>query len=161
MAARTGDRVFPGQRAGRPLSRMAFEMLSRRFRSSYHRARGFRGAFRDWAGSETHFPRELVDSGRQAADLVRRRGETNWKSTRPRLSAAVGSSETICKLPLARWLCGANKSPQLVDRIDLLRRFALWRWRLAHVAKIRVHRHAGCGVDAIGLACLAQNRIRD
>jgi integrase len=59
-AARNGDYVFPGQRPGRPLSGMAFEMLLRRIGSPYT-AHGFRSAFRDWAGNETHFPRELAE----------------------------------------------------------------------------------------------------
>ncbi len=57
---RIGDHVFPGQRPGRPLSGMAFEMLLRRIGSPYT-ARGFRSSFRDWAGNETHFPRELAE----------------------------------------------------------------------------------------------------
>ena len=59
-AGRTGDHVFPGRRPGRPLSGMAFEMLLRRIKSPYT-AHGFRSAFRDWAGNETHFPRELAE----------------------------------------------------------------------------------------------------
>jgi len=59
-AARDGEYVFPGQRPGRPLSGMAFEMLLRRIGSPYT-AHGFRSAFRDWAGNETHFPRELAE----------------------------------------------------------------------------------------------------
>jgi integrase len=57
---RTGDYVFPGQRRSRPLSGMAFEMLLRRIGSPYT-AHGFRSSFRDWAGNETHFPRELAE----------------------------------------------------------------------------------------------------
>ena len=59
-AGRSGDYVFPGQRPGRPLSGMAFEMLLRRVQSPYT-AHGFRSSFRDWAGNETHFPRELAE----------------------------------------------------------------------------------------------------
>jgi integrase len=57
---RSGDYVFPGQRAGRPLSGMAFEMLLRRMASPFT-AQGFRSSFRDWAGNETTFPRELAE----------------------------------------------------------------------------------------------------
>lgn len=46
--------------AGRPLSGMAFEMLLRRAGSPYT-AHGFRSTFRDWAGNETTFPRELAE----------------------------------------------------------------------------------------------------
>ena len=59
-AGRTGDYVFPGQRPARPLSGMAFEMLLRRIGSPYT-AHGFRSSFRDWAGNETTFPRELAE----------------------------------------------------------------------------------------------------
>jgi integrase len=59
-AGRTSDYVFPGRRPGRPLSGMAFEMLLRRVKSPYT-AHGFRSSFRDWAGNETHFPRELAE----------------------------------------------------------------------------------------------------
>jgi integrase len=58
--ARSGDYVFAGQRAGKPLSGMAFEMLLRRIEAPYT-AHGFRSSFRDWAGNETVFPRELAE----------------------------------------------------------------------------------------------------
>jgi hypothetical protein len=58
--ARCGEHVFPGQWRGKPLSGMAFEMLLRRIKSPYA-AHGFRSSFRDWAGNETHFPRELAE----------------------------------------------------------------------------------------------------
>ncbi len=59
-AARTGEHVFPGQRPNQPLSGMAFEMLLRRAKTPYT-AHGFRSSFRDWAGNETQFPRELSE----------------------------------------------------------------------------------------------------
>jgi integrase len=59
-AERTGEFVFPGQRPGRPLSGMAFEMLLRRINSPYT-AHDFRSSFRDWAGNETLFTRELAE----------------------------------------------------------------------------------------------------
>jgi integrase len=58
--AKSGEYVFPGQRPGRPLSNMAFEMLLRRAKSEFT-AHGFRSSFRDWAGNETNFPRELAE----------------------------------------------------------------------------------------------------
>jgi integrase len=60
--ARTGELVFPGQRAGRPLSVMAMEMLLRRMDQDAVTVHGFRSAFRDWAGNETHFPREVAEA---------------------------------------------------------------------------------------------------
>jgi integrase len=59
-ATRAGDYVFPGQRPGRSLSGVAFEMLLRRLGSPYT-THGFRSSFRDWAGNETRFPREVAE----------------------------------------------------------------------------------------------------
>ena len=59
--AKVSDYVFPGQRAGRPLSVMALEMVLRRMGIENATVHGFRSAFRDWAGNETHFPRELAE----------------------------------------------------------------------------------------------------
>lgn len=53
--------VFPGQRAGRPLSDMAMEMLLRRIGVEGASVHGFRSTFRDWAGESTNFPREIIE----------------------------------------------------------------------------------------------------
>ena len=58
--AKAGEYVFPGQRPGRPLSNMALEMFLRRAQSEFT-THGFRSSFRDWAGNETYFPRELAE----------------------------------------------------------------------------------------------------
>jgi integrase len=58
--ARVSDFVFPSQQANRPLSVMALEMVLRRMGVDVT-VHGFRSAFRDWAGNETHFPRELAE----------------------------------------------------------------------------------------------------
>ena len=59
--AQVSDYVFPGQRSGKPLSVMALEMVLRRMGVNGATVHGFRSAFRDWAGNETHFPRELAE----------------------------------------------------------------------------------------------------
>lgn len=59
-AGRTNEYIFPGQHPDRPLSNMAFEMLLRRIGSPFT-AHGFRSSFRDWAGNETNFPREIAE----------------------------------------------------------------------------------------------------
>ena len=53
-------REKPGQRPGKPLSVMAAGngVTSHGHRATVH---GFRSAFQDWAGNETHFPRELAE----------------------------------------------------------------------------------------------------
>ena len=58
---RVSDFVFPGQKPDRPLSGMAFEMLMRRMDAGAFTVHGFRSAFRDWAGDETSFPREVAE----------------------------------------------------------------------------------------------------
>jgi len=59
--AKAGEFVFPGQRAGRPLSNMAFEMVLRRMNVKVT-THGFRSSFRDWCGDATRFPRELAEA---------------------------------------------------------------------------------------------------
>jgi integrase len=59
--AKVSNYVFPGQRTGKPLSVMALEMVLRRMGIEDATTHGFRSAFRDWAGNETHFPRELAE----------------------------------------------------------------------------------------------------
>ena len=60
--AKTGKFVFPGHRDGKPLSNMAMEMVMRRMKIEGVTVHGFRSAFRDWAGNETHFPREIAEA---------------------------------------------------------------------------------------------------
>jgi integrase len=55
---RSGDLVFPGQRRGRPVSGMSLGRLC----SGAGTVHGFRSAFRDWAGNETNFPREICEA---------------------------------------------------------------------------------------------------
>jgi hypothetical protein len=56
-----GAYVFPGLRAGKPLSNMAFLMLLRRMGRGDLTAHGFRSTFRDWAAELTAFPSEVVE----------------------------------------------------------------------------------------------------
>lgn len=53
--------VFPGRKALRPLSDMAFLMLLRRMGHDGLTAHGFRSSFRDWAAERTNFPREVAE----------------------------------------------------------------------------------------------------
>lgn len=53
--------IFPGER--RPtLSNMAMAMLMKRMGKGEFTVHGFRSAFRDWAGEETSFPREIAEA---------------------------------------------------------------------------------------------------
>ena len=62
--SKTSDFVFPGQRKNtenRPLWEAAMHMTLRRMKADAT-VHGFRSSFRDWAGNETHFPREVVET---------------------------------------------------------------------------------------------------
>ncbi len=60
--AKTGEFVFAGQKAGKPLSGMAMEMVLRRMKVAGVTVHGFRSAFRDWCGEATSFERELAEA---------------------------------------------------------------------------------------------------
>jgi integrase len=60
--AKTGDFVFAGERRGKPISGMAMSMLLRRMKIEGATVHGFRSGFRDWAGNETGFPREVCEA---------------------------------------------------------------------------------------------------
>lgn len=53
--------VFPGERAGKPLSDMSLPAVLRRMGRS-ETVHGFRSTFRDWAGEMSSFPREVVEA---------------------------------------------------------------------------------------------------
>ncbi|MDB5620313.1 site-specific integrase [Tardiphaga sp.] len=54
--------AFPGQKADRPLSNMAMEMMLRRMKVTDATVHGFRSSFRDWAGNVSSFPREVAEA---------------------------------------------------------------------------------------------------
>ena len=75
-----GRFVFPGPRPGRPMSNMAMMMLLRRMGRGELTVHGFRSAFRDWAGNETPFAREVAEAALahvigDAAERAYRRGD--------------------------------------------------------------------------------------
>jgi integrase len=88
--ARLSDFVFAGQRAGRPLSSSAMEMLLRRMKANLYTVHGFRSAFRDWAGDQTNFPRELAE-----AALAHQVGDATERAYR-RLDALQRRRELMC-----------------------------------------------------------------
>jgi integrase len=61
FAIRSGAYVFPGAKAGRALSNMAFLMLLRRMSRGDLTTHGFRSSFRDWAAEVTAFPAEVAE----------------------------------------------------------------------------------------------------
>ena len=53
--------LFPGGKAGKPLSNMAMTEVLRRIRRGDITVHGFRSTFRDWAAERTNFPNEVVE----------------------------------------------------------------------------------------------------
>lgn len=60
--ARSGDFVFPGQSYKATLSSTALLKVLKRMKIEGATVHGFRSAFRDWAGNETNFPREIAET---------------------------------------------------------------------------------------------------
>lgn len=56
-----GDWIFPGAKAGKPLSNMAFLQLLKRMKRDDLTAHGFRSSFRDWAAERTAYSREVAE----------------------------------------------------------------------------------------------------
>ena len=73
--AKTGDCIFTGVKSGRPLSANAMAMVLRRMKIEGATPHGFRSAFRDWAGNETRFPREVAEAA------LARAGVQAWRCT--------------------------------------------------------------------------------
>lgn len=85
--------VFPGQKAGKPLSSMAMEMQLRRMKRDDITVHGFRSSFRDWASEQTSFPHETCEHAlahriSDKAEAAYRRGDQFEK--RRELMAAWG-----------------------------------------------------------------------
>ena len=53
--------LFPGGKAGKPLSNMAMTEVLRRMGRGDITVHGFRSTFRDWAAERTNFPNEVVE----------------------------------------------------------------------------------------------------
>jgi integrase len=58
---REGEYVFPGQRAGQPISNMAMLKVLKRMGRADLTVHGFRSSFRDWAAERTNYPREVCE----------------------------------------------------------------------------------------------------
>lgn len=112
--AKTSDFVFAGQKAGKPLSGMAMEMVLRRMKSEAVTVHGFRSAFRDWCGESTTFPRELAEAALahvagDATERAYRRGDALEKR-RGLMEAWANFCEPdtgskVIKMTLARESC--------------------------------------------------------
>ncbi|MCP3469824.1 integrase arm-type DNA-binding domain-containing protein [Bradyrhizobium sp. CCGUVB1N3] len=59
---RQSEFAFPGAKPRRPLSDMSLTMALRRAKHEEFTVHGFRSSFRDWAGDETDFAREVAEA---------------------------------------------------------------------------------------------------
>jgi len=69
--------VFPGMRRASQLSNMAMLQLLRGMRGNTSTVHGFRSSFRDWAGDETNFQREVVEAA--LAHTIRDQSEAAYR----------------------------------------------------------------------------------
>lgn len=100
ISGAAGAFVFPGAKAGKPLSNMALLMLLRRMERDDLTAHGFRSTFRDWAAESTNHPRDVAEQALahslpDKVEAAYRRGDLIEK--RRRLMADWG---TFCGQPV-------------------------------------------------------------
>jgi integrase len=74
--ARMSEFVFPGLKHGRPLNNSAFEDVLRRAQVDIT-THGFRSSFRDWAGDQTLFARDVVEAA--LAHVVENKTEAAYR----------------------------------------------------------------------------------
>jgi integrase len=98
-AIRSSDFVFPGARAGRPMSNMSLLMLLRRMGRGELTTHGFRSTFRTWAAERTAFPREIAEMalGHIVGDAVERAYQRSDLFEKRRQLAAAW--ERFCEAP--------------------------------------------------------------
>ena len=123
--------VFPGVKAGKPLSSMAMLMLLRRMGRGDLTAHGFRSTFRDWCAEATNHPREVaeaalahtlgdkIEAAYRRGDLMEKRsaadgrlGDLLWPCR-----AGRGSGPVACGAGVTSWTRGCSRSVT----------FSIWR----------------------------------
>jgi integrase len=75
--SRSSEFVFPGEKAGRPLSGMALEMVLRRMKIENATVHGFRSSFRDWSAECTNFPNEVCEAA--LAHVIENKAEAAYR----------------------------------------------------------------------------------
>jgi integrase len=105
---KVGEFVFPGRAARKPLSHVAMAKVLVRMGVKGATVHGFRSAFRDWAGNETRFAREVAEAalahviGDKAEQAYRR---SDGLEKRRALMGAPGSDTFWRSLPVTRACC--------------------------------------------------------
>lgn len=98
------DFLFPGQKLASHLSSSAMEMLLRRMDLGAYTVHGFRSAFRDWAGDETSFPREIAEAALahnigDATERAYRRADALERRRKLMQAWADHCCNSHCKIP--------------------------------------------------------------
>ena len=107
---RAGGYVFTGRRGDRPLSNMAMLELVRGTLGKGSTVHGFRSTFRDWAGNETHFPRELAEHA--LAHVVGDKAEQAY-----RRSSALERRRKL----MGAWAAYCERAPAEDNVVELVR----------------------------------------
>src|SRR5262249_42325282 len=76
---RGSPHVFPGGKAGQPLSNMAMLELLRGLGGNGYTVHGFRSTFRDWAGDRTNFAREVIEHA--MSHQIKDKAEASYRRT--------------------------------------------------------------------------------
>ena len=100
-----GPFVFPGWKTGVPISNMAMSNVLKRMGQGDITVHGFRSTFRDWAGDETHFERELIEHA--LAHQLKDKAEAAYaRSTMPeKRRKLMDAWEDYCAVPV-EWRTG-------------------------------------------------------
>jgi integrase len=112
-AIRSGDFVFPGASAERPMSNMAMMMLLRRMGRGDLLVHGFRSAFSDWCAEQTNFQSEVREMalaravGEGGGGLLSRRPVCEAAPTCGGMGAVLHGRAQRRRVPMAAagWTC--------------------------------------------------------
>jgi len=113
--AKLGSYVFPGLKSDMPLSNMAMNATLKRMERTDITVHGFRSTFRDWAGEQTNFPRELIEHA--LAHQLKDKAEAAYaRSTMPEKRRALmdawaalcANQEAIATTPVPMQLNGGT-----------------------------------------------------
>jgi integrase len=115
--------LFPGGRAGKPLSSMALLKLLRRMGCRDLTAHGFRSTFRDWCAETTNHPREVAEAAlahtlRDRTEAAYQRGDLMEK--RRRLMAEWAA---FCSRPAPTGGVVPLRDPEASPRNSIARRY--------------------------------------
>ena len=109
--------LFPGIRAGRPLSNLAMRNSLKRASKQAITIHGFRSSFRDWCGEQTNFPREVAEGRARAPRWRRGRGRISARRCAGKEASVDGRMGRLLLAPRRQGrCCSAALRLKLIDR---------------------------------------------